>query len=62
MSFGIVFSVIGKALVTMGMKLLAEEFIEDIIIWGAKKLAASTKSKADDELVARIEQQLKSQD
>ncbi len=51
-------AMVGKTLLNIGVKFLAEEFLEELFVWGAKELAKSTKTKADDELVAKIEEHL----
>jgi hypothetical protein len=51
-------SIVMKALMSMGMKLLTEKFLEEIIVWGMKKLAASTKTKIDDELAETVARHL----
>ena len=48
-----------KTLMSMGMKLLTEAFIEDIILWGMKKLSESSKTKVDDELYKKVEKTLR---
>lgn len=59
MSFGVIIGIIGKVLVNMGVKLLAEEFIEDILLLLAEKGVRSTKTKVDDELFEKIKKQLR---
>lgn len=51
-------SVAGKALMSMGMKLLAKEVIEDLILWLLKKWAQNSEAKWDDELVKMVEEHL----
>lgn len=41
-----------KALASLGMSLLTETFLKDIIILALEKLAASTKTDLDDKLLA----------
>lgn len=51
---------IGSALATAGLsmlaKLLTSAVIEKLVLIGLRKLAASTSSKVDDEVVAVVEQ------
>lgn len=56
---GTLLNVLGKVVLSMGMKLVAEEALEDLIIWAMEKLAASTKTKVDDELAAIVKKHLK---
>lgn len=47
-----------KLLISIGTKLLTEKVLTELFIFGAKQLAASTKTKADDELVKIIDKHL----
>lgn len=51
-------SAILKVLVTLGTKLLAEAALTELFIFMAQKLAESTKTKADDQLVEIIKKHL----
>ena len=48
-----------KALVSIGTKLLTEALIEELVVFTLDKISKSTKSKADDELVAMVKKHLK---
>lgn len=43
-----------KTLAGLGMSLLTESFLKDIIVLGLEKLAQSTQTDADDRLVADV--------
>lgn len=47
-------ALVPKVLMSIGMKLLSEKLLEQLILWGFEKLAASTKTKVDDELYAMV--------
>lgn len=47
---------LGAAGVSMLMKLMTSAVIEKLVLIGLRKLAASTSSKVDDEVVAVVEQ------
>ncbi len=51
--------VVLKVLGGILMKLLAEKALEDLIIFGMEKLAQSTNSKVDDDLVAIVKKAIK---
>lgn len=44
-------SMVAKMLVAIGIKLLKESVLEDILIWALESLAESTKTKVDDKIV-----------
>ena len=50
--------VVMSALMSMGAKLLTTKFVEWAFIWAAEHLAKRTKSTVDDELVAKIKEQV----
>lgn len=43
-----------KILLSLGMKLLSEKLIEELLIWGIGKLAGMTKTKVDDEIYEMV--------
>lgn len=47
-----------KMLTGMAMKLLSEKLLEELLLWCLKKLAESTKTKVDNELLAMVEKHL----
>ena len=47
-------SALVSTLTGMLTRLLTEKALEDLLLWAAEKLAASSESKMDDELVAKI--------
>jgi len=51
-----------KVLLSIGMKLLSEKLVEELLIWGVGKLAKATKTKVDDELYEIVVSKLKSGD
>jgi hypothetical protein len=51
-------SILLKMLVNLGTKLLVEELLEELLMFSLKKLAKSSKTKVDDELVKIIEKHL----
>ena len=55
---GTLLSVAAKTAMGIGMRLLSEKLIEEIILWGLKKLALSSKTKIDDELYQMVEKAL----
>ena len=46
----VVISVVSKALLSLGMKLLSEKLLEQLIVYSLGKLAESTKTSIDDEI------------
>lgn len=48
-----------KVIASLVMKLVTAQAIEDLVLFLLKKLAASTESKADDELLIIVEKHLK---
>lgn len=52
-------SILLKTLLSLGIKLLTEKYLEELIIWILTKLAKSTKTKVDDELVEITKKHLK---
>jgi hypothetical protein len=50
---------LGKVLLSMLMKLLAAQAIEDLVLFALKKLVDSTESKVDNELYAIVEKYMK---
>jgi len=55
----ILLTLLPKVIGSLFMRLLSEKLLEELILWGLKKLAASTKTRVDDELYAMAEKQLK---
>lgn len=51
-------AIILKALMGMGAKLLTEQLIEELVVWGMDLLAKSTKTKVDDELAEMVKKHL----
>ncbi len=51
--------VVGKVLLNMLMKMLAAKAIEDLVLFGLKKLVDNTDSKADNELYEIVEKYMK---
>lgn len=47
-----------KVLLSIGIRMLSEETIEKLLIWGMEKLAASTKTTVDDELLQMVKDAL----
>jgi hypothetical protein len=52
-------TVLGQTLASMGMKLMAKEFMDDFILFVLQKAVKLTESKADDELVEMVSKHLK---
>ena len=50
--------VVVKLLMGLGVKLLTEKFLEDLLIILLEKLASSTKTAVDDKVVAAMKEQL----
>jgi len=51
-------SVVLKMLMSLGAKLLTEALLEELLMFSLKKLAKSSKTKIDDELVKIVEKHL----
>lgn len=51
-------AVIVKSLIDMGLRLLTAEFIEELLLYSAKKISAMTETKIDDDVVKMIEEKL----
>jgi hypothetical protein len=51
-------SALGKVLLSIAVKLVAEDALEDLLIFGLAKLAGSTKTAVDDELLALVKKHL----
>lgn len=51
-------SIIIKALSSLGLRLLSEKLIEELILWGLEKLAKSSKTRVDDELLEMAKRHL----
>ena len=47
-----------KVLLSIGMRLLSEEMLENLLLWALEKLSQSTKTKVDDEIFAMIKKAL----
>ena len=47
-----------KVLMSIGMRLLSEKLLEELILFGLKKLSESTKTKVDDEIFKMVEEAL----
>lgn len=47
-------TLIPKVLLSLGMKLLSEKLIEDLLIWGLGKLAGMTKTDIDDQIYQMV--------
>ena len=47
-----------KILLSLGIRLLNEKLVEELLIWGIGKLAASTKTNVDDELYEMVKKAL----
>ena len=55
---GAIISVLGKVLLGMGMKLVAAEVVEELLIWVLGRLVLLTDSKVDDELLELVKKHL----
>lgn len=51
-------AVVSKILMGIGLKLLSEKVIEDLILFAFEKLSQSTKTKVDDELLKIVKDAL----
>jgi hypothetical protein len=56
---GTLLKVAGKALISMVMSLASEAFFKDVFMMLAEKAAASSRTKFDDKLVARVKEEMK---
>lgn len=52
-------SVIMKMIMGLGVRLLTEKFLEELLLLGLKKLSESTKTKIDDEIFSIVEKHIK---
>lgn len=55
-------SILFKLISSVALKLLTSEALQDLLIWSVEKLASSTKTHVDDELVAMIKKHLAAAD
>jgi hypothetical protein len=55
-------SILFKLATSIALKLLTSEALQDLLIWTVEKLAASTKTNVDDELVVMIKKHLHAAD
>ena len=51
-------ALVPKVLLSIGMRLLSEAVLEQLLVWVLEKLAASTKTKVDDELLEMVKSAL----
>ena len=51
-------AVLPKVLLSLGMKLLSEKLVEELLLWSLGKLADMTKTKVDDELYQLVTKHL----
>ena len=58
----VVISVISKALLSLGMKLLSEKLLEQLIVFSLGKLAESTKTKVDDKIFKIVKEHLEGEE
>lgn len=49
---------IPKVLMNLGISLMSEALIEELLLWSLSKLAKHTKTKVDDELLAMAKKHL----
>lgn len=47
-------TMIPKILMSIGMKLLSEKLIEELLLWALGKLSMMTKTKVDDEIYEMV--------
>lgn len=54
----VLLAMLPKVLMSLGMRLLSEKLLEELLIWLLEKLAASSKTKVDDELLEMVKKAL----
>jgi hypothetical protein len=52
-------NIVLQAMIGLGLKVLSESLIQDLFMFTVRKLAVSTKTKVDDELLGIVEKHLK---
>ena len=52
------FAMVPKVLFSIGMKVLSEKLLEELLLWSLQKLAESSKTTVDDELFAMVKKAL----
>ena len=58
----VLFAMLPKVLMGIGMQLMSEKLLEELILWSLEKLAKSSKTKVDDELFEMVKKALKKDD